>query len=190
MQAKIKIYTKTGDKGSTRLVDGRECSKSHLRVETYGTIDELNSVLGLCQNFCDLPDLQKLIFQFQNQLFNIGSHLACENTETRKLLPKLDENWISQIEQSIDQMTLELPELKQFILPGGCSLAAFLHQARTVCRRAERMVVRLLEENDTEPSETEMALRYLNRLSDWLFVSARWSNHKHGVHDIAWQKDH
>lgn len=188
----MKIYTKTGDKGSTRLVDGRECSKANIRVETYGTVDELNSNLGLVLVFCELQSIKSFLLNTQNQLFNIGSHLACEKEETRQHLPHLKEEWIESIEHSIDLMTAELPELRQFILPGGSPLAAFLHQARTVCRRSERMVVRLIEEDKSQNSKTnleyEFSLRFLNRLSDWLFVAARWSNHKLNINDTFWQK--
>lgn len=189
----MKIYTKTGDKGSTRLVDGRECSKANIRVETYGSVDELNSNLGLVLAFCELASIKPLLLQIQNQLFNIGSHLACENEETKKQLPSIKEEWIENIEKNIDLMTSELPELRQFILPGGSPLSAFLHQARTVCRRSERMVVRLIEEESLQNKKTtaveiEFSLRYLNRLSDWLFVAARWSNHKLNISDTVWQK--
>lgn len=188
----MKIYTKTGDKGSTRLVDGRECSKANIRVETYGTVDELNSNLGLVLAFCELQSIKPFLLKIQNQLFNIGSHLACEKDETKQHLPQLHEEWIKHIEDNIDAMTSELPELRQFILPGGSHLAAFLHQARTVCRRSERMVVRLIEEELSQKKHTtteiEFSLRYLNRLSDWLFVAARWSNHKLNIKDTVWEK--
>lgn len=187
-----KIYTKTGDRGTTRLVDGRECSKASLRVEVYGCVDELNSCLGLCvsslsNSGLDSTPLLQELESIQNQLFNIGSHLACEKAETRSLLPALDEKWIESIEKSIDQMTSELPPLKNFILPGGSTVSSFLHLARTVCRRAERLVVRLLEEGHTE-LENQISLRYLNRLSDHLFVAARFCNQGLGVPDRLWNQ--
>jgi cob(I)alamin adenosyltransferase len=198
-----KIYTKTGDKGLTRLVDGRECSKSSLRVESYGTVDELNSSLGLVlmalkkTGSNSVSNLAQEIEVIQNKLFNVGSHLACEKPETRKMLPEFDEGWIGSLEKSIDQMTAQLPPLREFILPGGSEPAAFLHLARTVCRRAERLVVRVLEEkpeskqNSTVAEnhpEDHRALRYLNRLSDYLFVAARFANSLLGSPDQVWKK--
>lgn len=188
----MKIYTKTGDQGKTRLVDGRECSKSSLRVETYGAVDELNSFLGLVISEIQsknllLPDLKKDLLQIQNQLFTVGSHLACEADQVRKNLPVLNPEWIPQIEKSIDAMTSSLKPLKNFILPGGDPVAAYLHVSRTIARRAERMVVRLLEESGPQ-AEIELSLIYLNRLSDHLFTAARYANHTLGREDQIWQK--
>ena len=192
MKAEPKIYTKTGDKGFTRLVDGRECSKASIRVEAYGTVDELNSVLGLVlhslKKTAQLSALTNEIEKLQNQLFNIGSHLACEKEETRKMLPSFSENWIEDLEKSIDQMTAQLPALRQFILPGGSEASSYLHLARTVCRRGERLTVRLLEEGHEEV-ENQRALRYLNRLSDYLFVAARFANQSLQIPDQTWNKD-
>jgi cob(I)alamin adenosyltransferase len=188
-----KIYTKTGDKGLTRLVDGRECSKASLRVESYGAVDELNSTLGLsltslrANKNAGLTSLMQEIEKIQNQLFTVGSHLACEKDETRKMLPSFEENWISTLEQSIDEMTTKMPALREFILPGGSESASFLHLARTVCRRAERGVVALIESGHAE-TENHRALRYLNRLSDHLFVAARWTNQVLQVPDQIWKK--
>lgn len=193
MKADLKIYTKTGDQGITRLVDGRECSKSSIRVEAYGTVDELNSVLGLTLNSLNskakdlLPQLILEVEKVQNQLFNLGSHLACEKAETRKLLPPLEESWIESLENSIDQMTATLAPLKEFILPGGSEAGAYFHLARTVCRRAERLVVRILEEGHQE-IENQRALRYLNRLSDYLFVASRFTNQTLQYPDQIWKK--
>jgi cob(I)alamin adenosyltransferase len=188
-----KIYTKKGDQGLTRLVDGRECSKASLRVETYGAVDELNSTLGLvvtCLKRAETSGLSPLlqeIEKIQNQLFTVGSHLACEKDETRKMLPGFDESWIQTLEQSIDRMTSELPELRDFILPGGSPTSAYLHLSRTTCRRAERLVVALIEEGHQE-TEITRALRYLNRLSDHLFTAARWANQTLLVPDQIWKK--
>jgi cob(I)alamin adenosyltransferase len=188
----MKIYTKTGDKGSTRLVDGRECSKSDLRVETYGTVDELNSVLGVAlaqiQSQTSLKSLGDELWVLQNQLFTVGSHLACGKEETRKLLPEFSESWIADLEKQIDAHTEKLPPLKQFILPGGTLASAELHLARTVCRRAERMVVRLIEDEKDGAEILQTALRYLNRLSDYLFTAARTANRLQNVPDQEWQK--
>jgi cob(I)alamin adenosyltransferase len=190
----MKIYTKTGDKGGTRLVDGRECSKSDLRVETYGSVDELSSTLGVAIAVLRQhsewgrggEQLVDELLIIQNQLFTLGSHLACENEERRKTLPPLPETWIQALEQQIDHHTGTLPALKNFILPGGSLDAAHLHVARTVCRRAERMVVRLIEEKTSESSER--ALRYLNRLSDYLFTVARRANQLAKIPDQEWRK--
>lgn len=188
-----KIYTKKGDQGQTRLVDGRECSKASLRVESYGAVDELNSTLGLVLHSLraskneSLSPLATEIESIQNQLFTLGSHLACEKVETRKMLPGFSESWITDLEQTIDQMTATLPELKEFILPGGSESASFLHLSRTVCRRAERGVVALIE-NGHQEEENHRALRYLNRLSDHLFVAARFANQALQVRDQVWKK--
>lgn len=187
-----KIYTKTGDKGKTRLVDGRECSKASLRVETYGAVDELNSFLGLAlSSMKDQNSLQELKIELkniQNQLFTLGSHLACESETTRQHLPALNAAWVENLEKSIDTMTAQLTPLKNFILPGGDISASHLHISRTVARRAERMVVRLLEEIEGEQKEIHLSLIYLNRLSDYLFTAARFSNHKLGHADQLWEK--
>lgn len=192
-KAMPKIYTKTGDQGFTRLVDGRECSKSSLRVEVYGSVDELNSCIGLVLSSLksskpEIPTLSQELEKIQNRLFNIGSHLACEKDETRKVLPALEESWIEDLEKSIDAMTSQLPALKNFILPGGSQASAFLHLARTTCRRAERLVVRLLEDGHTE-LENQKSLRYLNRLSDHFFVAARFVNQTLNVPDQIWKKE-
>jgi cob(I)alamin adenosyltransferase len=192
-KAAPKIYTKTGDQGFTKLVDGRECSKASLRVESYGSVDELNSTLGLVLNSLrkvqetKLANLSRQVENIQNQLFTLGSHLACEKDDTRKMLPSLDENWITNLENSIDRMTEELPPLKDFILPGGSEISAFLHLGRTVCRRSERLVVSLIEKGHKE-TENLRALRYLNRLSDYLFVASRFANQLQGVSDQVWKK--
>ncbi|MGZ5279788.1 MAG: cob(I)yrinic acid a,c-diamide adenosyltransferase [Pseudobdellovibrionaceae bacterium] len=188
-----KIYTKSGDQGRTRLVDGRECSKASLRVESYGSVDELNSTLGLVLHSLresrnsTLSNLGNQIESIQNQLFTVGSHLACEKEETRKMLPAFEERWVQALEHAIDGMTSQLPELKDFILPGGSQSASLLHISRTVCRRAERGVVALIE-NGHHEDENHRALRYLNRLSDHLFVAARYANQAVQVPDQIWKK--
>jgi|SRR6185312_8974943 len=204
----MKIYTKTGDKGTTRLVDGRECSKSDLRVETYGTVDETNSTLGLViaqmrstpesTTACQILIDELLVIQ--NQLFTVGSHLACEKEATRKSLPEFPEIWITSLEKQIDAHTEKMPPLKKFILPGGSLAASQLHFARTVCRRAERMVVRLIEEipdpislstlagQDHSLDDAKISLRYLNRLSDYLFTIARMANQLLKTNDQEWKK--
>jgi cob(I)alamin adenosyltransferase len=187
----MKIYTKNGDKGKTRLVDGRECSKASLRVEAYGALDELNSSLGVVVSQLPvLPQAAKLMDELlliQNELFNLGSHLACVDEKARERLPALNEKWIERLEASIDLMTEELPPLKNFILPGGSTMAAFFHLSRTVCRRAERLVVSLIDEGSAMETDS-FCLRYSNRLSDFLFTAARFVNFKAGIPDQEWTK--
>jgi cob(I)alamin adenosyltransferase len=183
----MKIYTKFGDTGKTKLVGGSEVSKADLRLEAYGTIDELNSVLGLAQVAIKKQSLQNLnteISRIQNELFNVGSQLACELESMKKHLPILDQQNINLLEQSIDQMTAELPKLTQFILPGGTEAASILHLARTVCRRAERHMTPLLEQD----KDLLIYFQYVNRLSDYFFTCARYCNLKAGIPDVAWQK--
>lgn len=185
----MKIYTKTGDKGETSLVDGGRVKKTHPRVEAYGTVDELNSTLGICVSLLtegkELSEKiqTKTLIKIQNDLFNLGSHLACSKTEVKAKLPTVNESDISLLEREMDQMTKELPPLKEFILPGGHPLSSNLHLARTICRRAERRVVDLAEEQ----SEL-LSIQFLNRLSDYLFVLARYVNFKAGLNDITWKK--
>ncbi len=198
VQMPPKIYTKTGDKGKTSLFGGQKVPKDHLRLEAYGSIDELNSHLGLIQAqlaqlaFGEtsepkegqdwLERLQEQIESIQNYLFNLGSHLATPKAELQAQLPPLSESPIADLEQSMDLMSVELPPLQQFILPGGSPLASHLHVARTLCRRTERAIVRL---HQVEPVENSI-LQYINRLSDWLFVSARYANLKLGFKDQTW----
>lgn len=184
----MKIYTRKGDQGQTRLVGGRTVSKTDLRIESYGSVDELNSVLGLCRSELEskapLSTLSDELAAIQNELFCVGSLLGCEDTTLRASLPALPANATFRLEESIDRMSAELPPLKQFVLPGGTMAASFLHLARTVCRRAERHTVKL---HATHP-EHEPELMYLNRLSDYLFTAARFANLKEGVADQPWVK--
>lgn len=190
----MKIYTKFGDQGQTRLVGGACVQKSNPRVECYGTVDELNSALGVALSF--LPETSPVrmdLLQIQNELFNLGSLLACEKKETLPLLPPIRDEQVSALENRIDQMTTTLPELKQFILPGGTPSASSLHLARTICRRAERHTVGLHDLIATTASEEELVplrlcLIYLNRLSDFLFVAARYVNNQAGCKDQIWKK--
>lgn len=184
----MKVYTKTGDKGQTRLIGGCLVAKSDLRIESYGSVDELNSCLGLVASQIASDDsLRKLrtqLTRIQNELFNVGSLLACEDINLMKKLPQLEATHVTSLEQEIDAMTADLSELKNFILPGGHPLAALLHLGRTVCRRAERNTVKLY----TDHREVEIAVIYLNRLSDYLFTAARWVNFKKGLQDVPWSK--
>ena len=188
---KAAIYTRTGDKGTTRLVDGSCVEKFNPRVEAYGCVDELNSVIGwvrseiqLCPAAIGLHDLDSTLEQIQNRLFDIGSLLACEKDEVFKMLPPLREASISFLEHEIDKLTAELPELRQFILPTGHKVASAMHMARTACRRAERRSAEISIKDD----RYLLSLQYLNRLSDYLFVAARWVNLKTKVTEVVWKK--
>jgi cob(I)alamin adenosyltransferase len=172
-----KLYTKTGDAGSTGLGGGERISKHSPRIGCIGEIDELNACIGLCATVADVvPPLQRV----QDELFIIGSYLAAgENAN----IPGLNTAVIARLESEIDAMDAVLPPLRNFILPGGCELAARLHLARTVCRRAERALVAL----SSSQALDSLPLIYLNRLSDWLFASARHANQTAGVADIIWK---
>ncbi|QDK37439.1 cob(I)yrinic acid a,c-diamide adenosyltransferase [Bdellovibrio sp. NC01] len=189
---KAKIYTRTGDKGSTRLVDGSCVEKFNPRVEAYGTVDELNSYLGVVR--CALKQdsaiaakfvaMDHVLEKIQNELFNIGSLLATEKDEVFKMLPAITEEQIVFIEHQIDELTAGLPELRNFILPAGHPVAAHLHVARTCCRRSERRSAEIAVKDD----RYALALQYLNRLSDYLFVAARFANQTAGQADVVWKK--
>lgn len=184
----MKIYTRKGDQGQTRLVGGCLVSKGDLRIESYGSVDELNSTLGVAiidlQVDTSLQPLALELNQIQNELFCIGSLLACEDEKLRATLPQIPADAIERLEKSIDQMTSTLPELRNFILPGGTRPSALLHVARTICRRAERNTVKLFENHP----EVEIALMYLNRLSDYLFTASRFVNKQLGKNDQVWEK--
>lgn len=178
----MKIYTKTGDDGSTGLVGGGRVSKADARIEFYGTVDELNACLGLAAVAAG-PELLAELRTVQSDLFTIGSHLATpHDSPHRGSLPPLEESIVARLEARIDSSAAQLPPLRNFILPGGGELAARLHLARTVCRRAERLVVAL---RSHEPVP-ELIVRYLNRLSDWLFTEARVANHAQQIPDVIW----
>lgn len=188
-----KIYTKVGDRGQTSLVSGTKISKSHTRLEAYGTVDELNSSLGVARSEIarakgatqQRKTLDAQLKNIQNDLFNLGSLLACEKPEVALKLPSIGEPEIKEMEVHIDQMTKVLKPLKEFILPGGHPLASSLHVSRTVCRRAERWTVRLSKEGD---SVDPVTIKYLNRLSDYLFTCARFANHLMKTNEPVWKK--
>lgn len=173
----MKIYTRTGDRGETSLFGGARVPKNDPRIDAYGTIDELNSCLGVV--LAVAPDAQLLAVQ--RDLFEIGAHLASPGTSR---FAGVETSRIEELERGIDAMEAELAPLKSFILPGGTPAAAQLHVARTVCRRAERLVVAL---HDDDPA-TASSIAFLNRLSDYLFVAARHANHKRGVEDVPWTR--
>lgn len=176
----MKIYTKTGDKGTTSLLTGTRVSKADMRLEAYGTTDELNSWLGIVEATAP-TGVFFFIHELQSELFSMGSYLALDG-EASFPMPKLSDELVGRMEHQIDTWNQELPELKNFILPGGSIAASNLQVARTVCRRAERRVVALGEEVEI-PSEISI---FLNRLSDFLFVAARYVLHVEGVEESVW----
>jgi cob(I)alamin adenosyltransferase len=184
----MKIYTRTGDAGDTGLFGGGRVPKAHLRVEAYGSVDELNAVLGLsCEAISD-SWIEDRLLRVQKDLFSLGASLAtpgAEDGSAKAVTPPLPEGRIGEMEIWIDEATGAVPELRSFILPGGTRGAALLHVARTVCRRAERAVVRLSQEEGVDA----VVLVFLNRLSDALFTFARLENSRAGVADVLWEAD-
>jgi len=180
-----KIYTKTGDKGKTALIGGTKVPKSHLRIETYGTVDELNSYIGLVNDHITDAATNALLKEIQDRLFTIGASLATDpEKETGMSIPDLKAEDVQLLEKSMDAMNEELPVMKSFILPGGHVAVSTCHVARCVCRRAERLCVGMQEEGlFIEP----LVLQYTNRLSDYLFVLARWIGHKLNVPEVVWK---
>ena len=182
-----RIYTRRGDTGETSLVGGQRVAKDALRIECYGTVDELNSWLGLARvSSLEQPALAALsaiLLRVQHELFNLGSILATLPQDVHPKQPRVTEVEISQLERQIDEMNEVLPPLRSFVLPGGCRLNAELHAARTVCRRVERIAVALAR-IETLPDQS---IQYLNRLSDALFVWSRWVNHTLGVGEVLWE---
>ena len=179
----MKIYTKTGDKGDTSLFGGQRVPKDALRIEAYGTVDELNSMLGIVRADNNTEELDGILERVQNQLFDVGADLATPRSVTGKNVKRIDLKHSHHLEKRIDQLETHLKPLKAFVLPGGSPVAARLHFARTVCRRAERAVVRLSRNEDIGDSITI----YLNRLSDLLFVMARYANHVAKVPETKWK---
>lgn len=166
----MKIYTKTGDQGQTSLIGGTRVPKHHIRIETYGTVDELNSYIGMIRDLTRKDDhLNFVLNEIQDRLFTIGSNLAADPEKSRMKLPDLHESDVTLLEKEIDRMNESLPELKNFILPGGDTTASWCHLARCVCRRCERLVTELAGQSEVHPD----IIIYLNRLSDYLFVLAR-----------------
>ena len=191
---KSRLYTRTGDKGMTSLVDGSRIKKNSIRIEAYGTIDELNSFIGVLIASKPLTEVDcALLTDIQSRLFDIGSYLAAGNKEmSDRLLPQLDES-LQNIENTIDLYDSEVPELRSFILPQGTSSAAAAHVARAVARRAERCILNFNDElhandeSNTALTEVhESILQYINRLSDYLFILSRHCNHLAGINDICW----
>lgn len=180
----MKVYTKTGDKGTTGLSGGARVDKDALRIHAIGEVDELNAALGICRSLAQDSVFEFRIAAIQNSLFDLGAELSCP-AGGRIQHERLAMADAETLETSIDQMTEELPALRHFVLPGGSPLAANLHLARCVCRRAERSLVALAKVEGLR----EVAIVYLNRLSDWLFVAARTANMLEGVEDIKWNSE-
>lgn len=181
----FRIYTKTGDKGGTSLIGGVRVPKSHVRIESYGTVDELNSYIGMVSDMVNNEDIITQLREIQDRLFTIGSELAtAPDKEVKMKLPDLRDTDITWLEQHIDQMNGQLPEMRSFILPGGNLASSTCHVARCVCRRAERICVGMAENNEHMP---ELVIPYLNRLSDYLFVLCRYISHINGAPEIPWK---
>ncbi len=178
-----KIYTKTGDKGETSLIGGKRVPKDHMRIEAYGTVDELNSFVGLIRSHDIGEHYQEVLLNIQENLFVAESLLARDEGNTKIQLPCLKEDDITLLENEIDEMNEKLPVLQNFILPGGHLSASYAHVARVVCRRAERIIITLSSELDVP----EIILRYINRLSDYFFVLARKLSHDKNTGDVLWK---
>ncbi|TAE13582.1 MAG: cob(I)yrinic acid a,c-diamide adenosyltransferase [Bacteroidetes bacterium] len=181
----FKIYTKTGDLGKTSLIGGTKVPKSNIRIESYGTVDELNSYIGLLGDSFLHNETLEILREIQDRLFTIGSSLACDpQREPIMKIPDLNEQDIALLEQQIDGMNTVLPPMKSFILPGGHVAVSHAHVARCICRRAERLCVQLQQNEEfIEP----LVIKYLNRLSDYLFVLARFIGHTLQVAEIPWK---
>lgn len=180
----FKIYTKTGDKGETSLLGGIRVPKNHVRIEAYGTVDELNSYLGIVRDSLSDETLNLDLKGIQDLLFTVGSNLAMAPDKKGKMsIPHVNEEDITYLEQSIDKMDEELPALKNFVIPGGELAASHCHVARCVCRRAERICVAMLQESELID---EIIIRYLNRLSDYLFTLSRYISHKNQGTETLW----
>lgn len=179
----FRIYTKTGDKGQTSLIGGTRLPKHHIRIEAYGTVDELNSHIGLLRDVTEDADTKQLLVYIQDRLFTIGSHLAADPEKNKMQLPPIYEEDVVALEKAIDAIDALVPEMKSFVLPGGHVHVSYCHIARCVCRRAERAVLRLAENEKVE----EIHAKYLNRLSDYLFMLSRWYTLSLKAVEIPWK---
>ena len=181
----FKIYTKTGDKGTTSLIGGTKVSKAHERIEAYGTVDELNSHLGLCRDLIQDEHTKNILKELQDRLFTIGSALACDpEKETKMKIPDLTFEDVLLLENEMDRMDASLPPLQFFILPGGHPTVSHIHIARCVCRRTERLVVALLV---SEEPHDKLIVQYINRLSDYLFMLGRYIALQLNAEEIPWK---
>jgi cob(I)alamin adenosyltransferase len=179
----MKIYTKKGDTGTTQLLGGTRVPKHHLRIDAYGTVDELNSFIGLLRDQQISPHYKDILIEIQDRLLTIGSSLASDPQKSKMQIPDLKESDVELLEKEIDAMNDRLPELKTFILPGGHTTVSYCHLARCVCRRGERAVTHLAESDFVEP----LVIKYLNRLSDYLFVLARMLAQDLKAPETAWK---
>lgn len=179
----LKIYTKTGDKGQTSLIGGTRVPKHHIRIESYGTVDELNSYIGLVRDQQIDEHSKSILIEIQDRLFTIGSSLASDPEKSKMKIPDLKEADIELLEKEMDEMDKTLPELKTFILPGGHTTVSYCHLARCVCRRAERLTIQLSEDSFV----TDLVIKYLNRLSDYLFVLSRKLSQDLNAKEIPWK---
>lgn len=175
----MKIYTKFGDKGSTQLLGGSVVQKSDPRVEAYGSVDELNSVLGIAVAFCEADEVSASLKKIQSDLFVIGAELASKGAKARPISPAR----VGELEQEIDRLWADLPPLQNFILPGGSKTASILHHARTVCRRAERSIIALSQKEPVNPD----IIVYINRVGDLLFTQARFVNYRKKIPEVIWK---
>src|SRR6202011_1196509 len=180
-----RIYTKTGDKGETHLAGGQRVAKDSLRIECYGTVDELSAFVGMACVSAEehIPELAAIVRRVQHELFNLGSILATLPKDVHPKQARITGAEIEQLEKEIDRMNADLAPLRSFVLPGGSRLNTELHACRTICRRAERIAVRLAREEDLPPE----IIQYFDRLSDAFFVWSRWANHKLGVPEVLWE---
>ena len=184
---KSNLYTGTGDSGTTSLVGGQRISKCSSRLEAYGTVDEFSSFLGVVLSSDKCPaEIKGQLLDVQNRLFDVGCYLATavENVSDASCAG-LDESYISCVEGWIDNLDAQTPKIRAFVLPGGCELAAHCHVARTVCRRAERRILALADDEYVDP----IVIRLFNRLSDYLFIAARYINHVNGVEELIWKQN-
>src|SRR3954471_7196541 len=179
----FKVYTKTGDKGQTSLIGGTRVPKHHIRIEAYGTVDELNSHVGLIRDQKIDAHAIELLIEIQDRLFTIGSSLASDPGKSKMKIPDLKEEDVTLLEQEMDKMDESLPEMKSFVLPGGHTTVSYCHIARCVCRRAERLSIHLSENSFV----AELVIKYLNRLSDYLFVLSRKLSHDLNAEEIPWK---
>ncbi len=179
----MKVYTKTGDKGQTSLIGGTRVPKHHMRIEAYGTVDELNSWIGLIRDQQIDAGTKKLLIEIQDRLFTVGSSLASDPEKSKMKIPDLKEEDITLLEKEMDRMNEELPEMRSFVLPGGHTSVSYCHIARCVCRRAERLTIHLSENSFV----AELVIKYLNRLSDYLFVLSRKLTKDLNAEEIPWK---
>jgi cob(I)alamin adenosyltransferase len=178
-----KVYTKTGDQGQTSLIGGTRVPKHHLRIEAYGTVDELNSYIGLIRDQSVDAETKKMLIEIQDRLFTIGASLASDPEKSKMKIPDLKEEDVLLLEKEMDKMNESLPEMRSFVLPGGHTTVSYCHIARCVCRRTERLVIHLSEESFV----ADLVIKYLNRLSDYLFVLSRKLSADLHAEEIPWK---